>query len=113
MSDEFSIVEKVVEEFLVNFLTKRVISMSAGVQASSTRRLQASPSTSHGSGPSRPTTEKRTKNKDNLANANFIPYILPEYIPPLAGAVNRDSVPRDFEYTLVTAYLPKGICVVA
>jgi hypothetical protein len=26
--------------------------------------------------------------------------------------VNRDSVPRDFEYTMVTAYLPKGIRVV-
>jgi hypothetical protein len=23
--------------------------------------------------------------------------------------VSRDSVPRDFEYTMVTAYLPKGI----
>jgi hypothetical protein len=34
---------------------------------------------------------------------------LPNYIPPLAGAVSRDSVPRDFEYTLITAYLPKGI----
>jgi hypothetical protein len=34
---------------------------------------------------------------------------LHNYIPPLAGAVSRDSVPRDFEYTLITAYLPKGI----
>jgi hypothetical protein len=34
---------------------------------------------------------------------------LPEYIPPLVGAVNRDSIPRDFEYTLITVYLPKGI----
>jgi hypothetical protein len=24
--------------------------------------------------------------------------------------VNHDSVPRDFDYTLVIAYLPKGIC---
>jgi hypothetical protein len=28
------------------------------------------------------------------------------------GAVNRDNVPRDFEYALVTAYLPKGVCAV-
>jgi hypothetical protein len=42
----------------------------------------------------------------------LIPTIFPDYIPPLAGAVSRDSVPRDFEYTMVTAYLPKGIRVV-
>jgi hypothetical protein len=35
--------------------------------------------------------------------------ILPIYIPPLTGVVNRDSIPRDFEYTMVTTYLPKGI----
>jgi hypothetical protein len=46
---------------------------------------------------------------DDLANAKLILTILPAYIPPLSGAVNRDSVPRDFEYTLVTMYLPKGI----
>jgi hypothetical protein len=54
--------------------------------------------------------EKRTKYRDDLANEKMIPTILPNYIPPLAGAVSRDSVPRDFEYTMVTAYLPKGIC---
>jgi hypothetical protein len=37
---------------------------------------------------------------------------LPDYIPPLAGTVNRDSIPRDFEYTLITAYIPKGIHIV-
>jgi hypothetical protein len=42
----------------------------------------------------------------------LIPSIFPDYIPPLAGMVNHDSVPRDFEYTMVTAYLPKGIHVV-
>jgi hypothetical protein len=26
--------------------------------------------------------------------------------------INRDSVPRDLEYTLVTVYLPKGVCTV-
>jgi hypothetical protein len=55
-------------------------------------------------------TEKRSKHRDDLANAKQIPSVLPDYIPPLTGMVNRDSVPRDFEYTLITAYLPKGIC---
>jgi hypothetical protein len=32
-----------------------------------------------------------------------------DYIPPLAGVVSRDSVPRDFDYIVITAYLPKGI----
>jgi hypothetical protein len=45
-------------------------------------------------------------------NLKLIPSILLDYIPPLAGAVSRDSVPRDFDYTLITAYLPKGIHVV-
>jgi hypothetical protein len=49
------------------------------------------------------------KHRDDLANAKLIPSILPTYIPPLSGAVNRDSMPRDFDYALVTAYLPKGI----
>jgi hypothetical protein len=44
-----------------------------------------------------------------LANAKLISSILPDYIPPLAGTVSCDSVPRDFDYTLVTTYLPKGI----
>jgi hypothetical protein len=35
--------------------------------------------------------------------------ILPTYLPPLSGTINRDSVPREFEYALVTVYLPKGI----
>jgi hypothetical protein len=39
----------------------------------------------------------------------LIPTILPDYISPLAEVVSRDSVPRDFDYTMVTAYLPKGI----
>jgi hypothetical protein len=37
--------------------------------------------------------------------------ILPDYISPLVGPVNHDSVPWDFDYTLVTAYLLKGICI--
>jgi hypothetical protein len=47
-----------------------------------------------------------------LENTNLIPSILHDYILPLVGAVNYDSVPRDFDYTLVTAYLPKGIHVI-
>jgi hypothetical protein len=112
MSEELSAVEESVKEVLIDLMTERVMServMSVGVQASSTRGVQASPSTAHGAGPSRPSAEKRTKHRDDLANAKLIPTILPDYIPPLAGAVSRDSVPRDFEYTMVTAYLPKGI----
>jgi hypothetical protein len=45
MSDEFSAVEKVVEEVLIDLMTERVMSMSVGIQASSTRTVQASPST--------------------------------------------------------------------
>jgi hypothetical protein len=41
-----------------------------------------------------------------------MPSVFPDYISPLTGVVNRDSVPSDFEYTLIIAYLPKGICVV-
>jgi hypothetical protein len=49
---------------------------------------------------------------DDLVNAKLIPSILPAYLPPLSGAINRDSVPRDFEYALITVYLSKGICAV-
>jgi hypothetical protein len=53
--------------------------------------------------------EKRSKHRDDFPNTNLIPSILPNYILPLAGAVSHDSVPRDFDYTLIIAYLPKGI----
>jgi hypothetical protein len=112
MSEELSALEESVKEVLIDLMTERVMServMSVGVQASSMRGVQASPLTAHGAGPSRPSAEKRTKHRDDLANAKLIPTIFPDYIPPLAGAVSRDSVPRDFEYTMVTAYLPKGI----
>jgi hypothetical protein len=71
--------------------------------------VKASPSTTCGSGPSRATTEKRTKHRDDLVNVKLIPSILPDYIPPLAGVVSHDSVLRDFDYTVITAYLLKGI----
>ena len=57
-------------------------------------------------------TKTRTKHRDHIANAKMISRILLVYIPPLSGNINRDSVPRDFEYTLITAYLPKRVCVV-
>jgi hypothetical protein len=31
------------------------------------------------------------------------------YIPPLSDKINHDSVPIDFEYNLITVYLPKGV----
>jgi hypothetical protein len=74
--------------------------------------IQSSPSTSPGAGTSKITTETRTKHRDDLMNAKLIPSILPAYIPPLSGVVNRDNMPRDFDYALVTVYLPKGICAV-
>jgi hypothetical protein len=112
MSNELSVVEKAVEEVLIELMAERVMSerrMSAGVKASSTGGVQASPSTSCGEGPSRTTTETRIKHKDDIANAKMIPRILSVYIPPLSGKINPDSVPKDFEYTLITAYLPKGV----
>jgi hypothetical protein len=103
------------KEVLIDLMNERVMYervMSVGVQASLTRRVQASPSISRRAEPSRPSAEKRTKHRDDLANVNFIRTILPDYIPPLASAVSRDSVLREFEYTMVTAYLPKGIHIV-
>jgi hypothetical protein len=67
--------------------------ISEGVQVSSTRGLQASPSTGHRSGHVNPGTEQRSKHHDDLANAKQILSILPEYIPPLAGIVNHDNIP--------------------
>jgi hypothetical protein len=109
MSDELSVVEKVVEEVLIDLMKERIMSISTCIQASSMRAMPASPSTTRGAGPSQSSDEKRTKNRDDLANAKLIPTILPTYIPPLRGVVNHNSVPRYFEYTLVTAYLLKGI----
>ena len=45
-------------------------------------------------------------------NDKLIPSILPAYLPPLSSAINRDSVPRYFEYELVIEYLLKGIRIV-
>jgi hypothetical protein len=107
MLDELNVVEKIIEEVLIDLMVEKL--MFASIQESLTRGVQASPSTARRSGPSRVVTEKRTKNRDDLANAKLIPTILPDYIPPLASAVSHDSVSRYFEYTMVTAYLLKGI----
>jgi hypothetical protein len=111
MLDELSTAEKIVEEVLIDLMTERVMferEMSASIQVSSKRGVQASLSTTHGAGSSQPSSKKRTKHRDELANAKLIPTIFLDYIPPLASMVSRDSVPKDFEYTMVTAYLSEG-----
>jgi hypothetical protein len=111
MSHEFSIVEEYVREVLASLRSKRVIleqGLSTSLQASSTRGVQASPLTAQ-AGTSRASEKIRTKHKDDIASAKLVPSILPAYIRPMSGVINKDSVPRDFEYTLVTTYLPKGV----
>jgi hypothetical protein len=66
MSGDFSAVEKSIEEILIDLMAEKV--MSTGAQASSTRGVQASPSTARRSGPSRTTTEKQSKHRDDLEN---------------------------------------------
>jgi hypothetical protein len=76
MSEELSALEESMKEVLADLRTEKVMSerrMSAGVQASSTGGVQASPSTAHGAGTSRTTTETRTKHRDDIANAKLIP----------------------------------------
>jgi hypothetical protein len=112
MFKELSALKEFVKEVLIDFMNERIMYervMYVGAQASSMRGVKSSPSTSHAVGPSRPSTKKRAKHRDDLANAKLIPTIFPNYIPPLADVVSHDSVPRDFEYTMVNAYLPKGI----
>jgi hypothetical protein len=114
MPDEFSATKESIREVLASLRAERVMSergLYTGLQASSTKGVQASPLTSQAK-KSRASTEIRTKHKDNMANAKLVPSILPAYIPPLSGAIKRDSVPRYFEYTLVMTYLPKGVCTV-
>jgi hypothetical protein len=59
MSDEINTVEKFIEEVLIDLMAEKV--MFASIQASSKRRVQASPSTTHGSRPSQVIIEKRTR----------------------------------------------------
>jgi len=113
MLDELSAAEKIVEEFIIDLMTKRIMFervMYASIQASLMRGMKASPLNAHGSGSSHLSVEKTNKHIDDLSNAKLIPSILLDYIPPLAGAVSRDSVPREFKYIMITVYLPKGIC---
>jgi hypothetical protein len=76
MSDELSVVEKSIDEFLIELMAEKV--MSIRIQDSSTRGVQASPSTARGSRPSRAAAKKRTKHQDDLENAKLIPSILPD-----------------------------------
>jgi hypothetical protein len=111
MYDELTATKESVTEVLLKLRTKRVMSeqgLSTGLQESSTRGLASSPSTAH-TGSSRPTDEKRTKHRYDLTNAKLIPRILPTYIPPLSSAINHDNVPQEFEYAVITVYLPKGV----
>jgi hypothetical protein len=115
MSDELSTAEKIVEEVLTDLMTERVMSersMSASIQASSMRGVQASPSTAHEAGSSQPSTENITKHRDDLEKVKLILSILPDYISPLVDMMSRDSVTRYFEYSMITSYLPKGTHVV-
>jgi hypothetical protein len=57
-------------------------------------------------------SERQSKLGNDFTTVKMISSILPKYIPPLRGTVNRDTIPRDFNYALVTAYLPKGVCAV-
>jgi hypothetical protein len=90
MFSELSAVAKSVEEILIDLMDEKF--MSVGIQYSFTKGMQASPSTSLGSGPSQAAIEKITNHRDDLANAKLIPS---DYIPPLAGVVSRDSVVRN------------------
>jgi hypothetical protein len=42
----------------------------------------------------------------------LIPSVMSDYIPPLSCVVSHDSIPRDLYYTVIIAYLSKGIHVV-
>jgi hypothetical protein len=67
MSVECTDLEKSVEEVLKKFMVDKV--MFEGVQVSSTRGMQASPSTERHLKHFNPATEKRSKHRGDLANA--------------------------------------------
>jgi hypothetical protein len=110
MLGDLSIVYKSIKYILIDLMDEKVL--STGVEASSTRGVEASPLTARRFGPSQTTTVKQSKHHNDLENTKLIPSIFPLYTPPLAGAVSRDSIPRDFDYTLIIAYLTKGIHIV-
>jgi hypothetical protein len=109
MSGEPNYLEKSVEEFIRKLMADRPI--SEGIQASSTRGLQASPSIVR-STCINPITEQRSKHRGDLGNMKHIPSILPEYIFPLDDVVNHDSILPNFEYSVFTVYILKGIHIV-
>jgi hypothetical protein len=102
------------EKFFEEVLRKHMadILVSKVIQVSTTRVLWDSPSTGCCSTRINLGTEQRRKHHCDLANMKQIPPILPEYILPLAGVVNRDSIPHDFEYSMFTVYILKGIRIV-
>jgi hypothetical protein len=110
MSGETNDLEKSVVEFLRKLMANRLV--YKGIQVLSTRGLQASPLTGFRSTHIIPVIEQKSKHRSDLANVKQIPSILPKYIPPLASTVNRDSIPRDFEYYVFTVYILKGVCIV-
>jgi hypothetical protein len=67
MSGECNVVDKSMEDILIDLMAEKV--MSVGVHASSTGGLQASPSIGCRSGPSRTAVKKRRKNHDDMVNA--------------------------------------------
>jgi hypothetical protein len=91
MSGEPSELDKFVKEVLKKIMADR--SISKGIQASSTRGLQASPLIGCRSSHVNLVTEKQSKHHDDLANAKQISSILPDYIPPLVGIVIHDNIP--------------------
>ena len=110
MSGEPTELEKFVKEVLKKLMGDR--SLSEGVQALSTRGLEACPSTWHHFGRVNLGTEQQSKHPSDLANAKKIPSILPEYNPPLVGTARCNNIPRNYEYTQFTVYILKGIHVV-
>ena len=100
--------------YVRDILTKIIVDrqFSVGIKASSMGGLEAYPSTRHCSSCPNPMAKKWGKHHDDLANVKQILSFFPDYIPPLASTVNRDSIPHDFEYTLITTYIPKEIRVV-
>jgi hypothetical protein len=105
MLSEPNELENYVEEFLKKLMVDRPI--SEGIQASSNRGLQYSPSTGHHFGHVNPVIKQQSNHYGDLANEKKIPSTLPKYIPPLVGVVNHDSIHRDFEYSIFTTYIPK------
>jgi hypothetical protein len=110
MSGKVNEFEKYVKQVVRKLMADRTV--SEGIEASSTRGLQASPSIRHFFACINPITKQRSKHRSDFANVKQIPSILPEYILPLVGVVNHNNILDDFEYSLFTTYIPKGIIIV-